>query len=207
MNIEIIKNKSQKIRTRRKNNRKQNTKKIIFIILSLFFLIGILIGAFYFKGIVNNNFFEENPNILKDIDFTNFSNIDKKSMFFEILFKNSLLLILMWIIGLSVLGIPILIFIILYDGFSLGITISYVLNTFGFYEGYKFLYITMYLITLINTGVIILLCNSAVKVTLNILKQKNSIKSEFIRHSILSIIAMFLLIISSILEVFLVNLI
>lgn len=207
MNIEIIKNKSQKIRTRRNNNKKQNSKKIIFIILNLFFLIAILIGVFYFKSVLNNNFFEENPNILENIDFTEFRNIDKKSMFFEILFKNSLLLILMWIIGLSVLGIPILILIILYDGFSLGITISYILSTLGFYEGYKFIYITMYVTALINTGVIILLCNSAAKVTFNILKQKSSIKSEFIRHSVISIIAMFLLIISSVLEVFLVNLI
>lgn len=202
MNIQIIKNKSQKIRTRRKKYNKQNIKFPIIMCLCIFLIIGILIGTVYFKNIANNNFFEENINVLENIDFANKDNINNKKLFTGIILKNIVLLIFIWIIGLSILGIPLLIFIVLYDGFSLGVTISYILNTFGFYKGYTFIYSSMYLTTLINTAAMILLCNSAVKVTTNILKQKTNIKSEFIRHSLVCTLILILLIFSSIIEFF-----
>ena len=203
MNIQIIKNKSKKLKSRRGYENKKN-KDIIIIFLCLAFMIGLLIGVFYFKNIKNSNYFEENPNILENLDL---KNIENNNLFVESLLKNIIMLIFIWIIGLSILGAPILIAFILYDGFSLGITLSYILNTFGLYKGYFYLFSTMYLVSIINIAVMILLCNSAIRATINILIQKTNIKSEFVRHSLVCIIMLIVLMFSSILEVYLMYLI
>lgn len=205
MNIQIIKNKSKKIKSRRVlGNRKKNSRNLVIFFLCLVFIIAIVIGTFYFKTLVDSNYFEENLNILENMDL---SNINRTNLFLEVLFRNIIVLIFMWIVGLSVLGVPVLIFYIFYDGFSLGVTLTYILNTYGFIKGYSYIFKSMYLVSLINTAVIILLCNSAIKVTINILNQKTNIKCEFIRHSIACIIMLIVLIFSSILEVYLANLI
>lgn len=202
MNIQFIKNKSKNIKTRREMlNQKQNLKNVTFFFLCFIFVVGLIIGVFYFKNVLDSNFFETNPNILESLDLAKRNEINNKTFFVEVLIRNFWMLIFMWIVGLSILGVPILIFYVLYDGFSLGITISYILNTYGFYEGYTFLFSKMYLVALLNTLAMILLCNSAIRVTLNILKQKTNIKTEFIRHSIGCIIILVSLVISSVLEV------
>lgn len=199
MNIKFIKNKSRNyVRRREYSSSKNNIKNISIIVLYLFFLLGLFMGILYFKNVNNSNYFGENTNILENIDL---NSLNYEKMFSESIFRNITTLLFMWIIGLSILGTPILIFYLLYDGFSLGFTISYIITSYGFYKGYLFIGFNMYITTIINTAMIILLCNSALKVTINILKQKTSLKSEFIRHSIVCIITLILLIISSIIEV------
>ena len=74
---------------------------------------------------------------------------------------------------------------------------------FGLYNGYKYAFSMMYIPNVINTIALLILCNSAIKVTINILKQNGNLKSEFIRHSIVCIIMLMLLIVSTMVETYL----
>lgn len=205
MNIKIIRNKSKNINCRKKIKGGTRYKNIIIYLLCFMFFIGVVGGIIYFKNALNNNFFEENPNLLQDLEIIIKNNKGKKEFLCECILKNIMPLVLIWIIGLSILGIPIIILWILYDGFSLGVTITYVLSTFGFYKGYNFLFLTFYVATLINTATLILVCNSAIRVTSNIVRQKSTLKQEFVRHSIVCVVMLVMLIISSIIEAYSVN--
>lgn len=204
MNIKFIKNKGKNNISRRNiQNSKIKPKKIIFLLFSVLFLVGIISGIMYFKNILDNNYFNDNPNILADLDLSYKESIESSKLFSQILIKNLKVLLFIWIVGLSILGIPILIFFIMYDGFSFGVSLSYILSTYGFYKGYSFIYSTMYLVSIINTISMIALCHSALKVTINILTQKSSIKKEFIRHSTVCVFMLILLVFSSLIELYL----
>ena len=199
MNIRFIKNKSQNLKRRNEINNNVKLQKIIFSLICMLFLLGVLAGSIYLKNVTIDSFVEENKNILENVID---ENINSEKIFVESLSKNIITLIFIWIIGLSILGVPILLFFVLYDGFSLGVTIAYILKTFGIYEGYKFIFPKMYIVTTINSFIVFLLCYNAIKVTLNILRQKSDLKIEFIRYSVVCTIMVVFMIFSSTLESF-----
>lgn len=197
MNIKVIKSRKNYGENKFKEGKKKSINFTI-LFLGFTFFVGIFLGSMYCKFKSENNLFENSTyfiNEIKDID------INKKDVLIDSLVKNFTLLILFWIVGLSIVGVPILIFYIIYEGFSVAIAIVYFLSMFGLNKGYYFAFSTMYITTVINTISIILLCNSAIRVTKNILTQKSDIKAEFIRHSIVCLIILIFLVLLSLNEV------
>lgn len=129
MNIRFIKNKSKNLsNVNRRHIKGQKVKCTILGILCLIFLAGVLCGSLYLNNSLNDDYFTENSDNLVNILIDN--DLDNEKIFLELLSSNIVMLLFMWIIGLSILGAPILIFFVAYDGFSLGVTISYILNVF-----------------------------------------------------------------------------
>lgn len=204
MNIRFIKGKDKKIRNRRgieKADRKNENKFIIIIVLCVVFLFGVLFGTLYLINDMEENSFKIEDNLLDSERIIEFEK-DKKEIFVSSICQNLIILIFFWIIGLSVVGFPILIFYILFEGASIGITISYILLNFGFYKGYGFICISMYLTVLLNVFSMLILCYSAIKVTINVFQKSKDIKSEFLRHSTVCILSTIILFFSSIIEVY-----
>lgn len=201
MNIKVIKSRNNYRENKIKEGKKTSINFTI-LFLCFTFLVGIFLGSIYCKVKADNNLFEDSTyfvNETKDID------INEKDVLIDSLVKNLTVLILFWIVGLSIVGVPILIFYIVYEGFSVAIAIFYFLSMFGLNKGYYFAYSTMYITTFINTISIILLCNSAIRITKNILTQKSDIKAEFIRHSVVCLIILIFFIILSFNEVLVSN--
>lgn len=202
MNIRVISNKSKDLhRSNRQKTKKENYKNIVILFLCFTFLMGIIAGSVYFKFRISDEFLEENINFFEKSNIENL-NIDKKDVFIDSLLKNIMILVFFWIVGLSIVGVPILVFFVLYEGFSVAITIIYTLLMIGVSGGYGYIYSSMYITTLINVLAIIFLCNSAIRVTVNVLKHKSDVKTEFVRHSAVCLIVLVLFIISSLNEAF-----
>lgn len=103
-----------------------------YSIIVLLFLIGIICGVIF----VNNASQSQIEDITSYLnDFTNSlkakTEIDKGVLIKDCLISNFLLVLALWFVGSTVIGIPIVYGIIIYRGFCLGYTISSVVATLG----------------------------------------------------------------------------
>jgi len=176
-----------------------------YIVISIIFLIGLLIGITF----VNNLPVEESEyitNYLKNTIYNlkNEENIDKLLLLKDSISKNLSLVILLWFMGSTVVGIIIVYLIILFRGFCLGYTISSIIFSLGTGKGTLFLLSSMFMQNLIFIPCIISLGVSSIKLYKSIMqdKRKENIKLEIIRHTIFSIFIFAILILSSILEAY-----
>lgn len=101
-------------------------EKNILIFNTIIFLVGVVLGSLFINFITNDD-----KKLLIDQVSTFFSNIKKLTSdifgfesFLSILFNNLLVLSIIFVLGISMIGIPIVIFILFFKGFMLGTTIS-----------------------------------------------------------------------------------
>ena len=102
-----------------------------YVIIILIFIIGIVAGVIY----VNNSSNEQKMEITTYI--TNFvsslkdtgNTIDKTALLTDTIKSNVILAILLWFMGCTVVGVPIVYAIIAYRGFALSYTISSLMAT------------------------------------------------------------------------------
>ncbi|MCY6483771.1 stage II sporulation protein M [Clostridium aestuarii] len=104
---------------------------ILYSITLLFLCIGIVLGMYTVKYMNENQrsrLMDYFINFLTNIDL---NKINNKHIFIEA-FKNNIAIILaIWFLGLTMLGIPIILIIDLIKGFTLGFTASFVINVLG----------------------------------------------------------------------------
>lgn len=197
MDIKFIKVKKRRNSDWSRGVKKISHQKFVFVFLCFVFLLGIIIGTLYMnKSGIN---LEENEFTLSK------QNIEtsKLEIFYRALYENGVIVLLFWIVGLSIVGVPILMFIIFSQGAFLGVSIWYILSIFGRVVGYKFIYAQFYFTTLINLFIMISLCFSAVELTYNVIRKNKDIKSEFIRHSTACILMTVVIFFSSFIEMYL----
>ena len=198
-----MKNKGMKIRDTIKQHINNNCKEYIIVIL--LFIIGIFLGVLFINNIEEaqkveidsylNNFVEKMKNTQE---------LDNMSLLKNSIKQNIILAIVIWFFGTTVIGIPIVFGIIIYRGFCLGYTIAVSVTIMGFTKGILFIIISILLQNLIFIPAILALGVSGFKLYKSIIKdnRKENIKLEIIRHTIFSLIMLFILIISSCIEIF-----
>src|SRR5690554_691876 len=102
-----------------------------YFLVTLFFMIGISSGAFTTKSLSNAEnrelitYFES---FFKIIDF---NTIDRFELLKQSLFNNLQTGILIWILGITVVGIPLILLIIAIRGFIIGFTVGFLLKQMG----------------------------------------------------------------------------
>lgn len=115
------------------NYKKELSKKNnILILISVVFILGLIFGSIYITILEN----EEKTTILNQVNnyfLSDSSSFDEK---IEI-FKNSLLsnftyIISMWLLGLSVIGMPIVFIMTFFKSFILGFSVSSIFAKYGF---------------------------------------------------------------------------
>lgn len=195
----------------RKNSLKQKILEHIYknlksyIIVVIVFIIGIVLGVF----LVNNT----NEGELTEIQeyITNFINslkedyhIDKIELLKKSIWDNFILIFIMWIIGSTVIGIPIIFAIVLYRSFCIGYTISAVIATIGTQSGTIFILSTIFLQNILFIPTIIAMTVSSINLYKSIMKDKRreNIKIEILRHTILSVMFFISLSVASLIEVY-----
>lgn len=200
----------REVRRRRKAN---NIKQMIlnhfyeniktYIIVIVLFIIGIIVGIAF----INNINVEQEAEIKGYI--TNFINslkqdyhIDKLELLKKSLGDNLILILTMWFIGSTVIGIPIIFGIVLFRGFCVGYTISSIIGSLGVQKGLVFLLSTVFLQNIIFIPVIICMTVSCMRLYKSIMKDKRreNIKLEILRHTLISLGLAILLIIASLVE-------
>lgn len=176
-----------------------------YIILILFFMVGIILGVIfinntslnqkqiiseYINGIINslkNNYMTDDFSLLK------MSIVDKLKI-----------TAIIWISGSTIIGIPLIYGIITYKGFCIGYTTASVIGVLGVQKGIIFLSTNLLLQNIIAIPCIIALGISGINFYKSTIKVKNrdNIKPEIYRHTIFSLIMFIGLTFSSIIEVY-----
>ena len=200
----------REVRKRRKAN---NIKQLIlnhfyenikaYIIVIIIFIIGIVAGVIFInntnetQGTEIQNYITSFINSLKQ-DY----HIDKLELLKKSLGDNFILILTMWFIGSTVIGIPIIFGIVLFRGFCIGYTVSSIIASLGVQKGLMFLFTTVFLQNLIFIPVIICMAVSCIRLYKSIMKDKRreNIKVEIIRHTLISIVLIIFLIVASLVE-------
>ena len=176
-----------------------------YAIVVLMFFIGVILGIIFI-----NNIKEEQSKELESYINTfitslkDGSSIDKVSLLMQSLKNNIGLGILLWFIGCTVIGVPIIYLLIAFRGFCLGYTISAVIAIIGVGKGALFILSSMLLQNFFFIPCILALGVSGMKLYKSIMKdkRKENIKLEIIRHTIFSVIMIMILALSSVVEVY-----
>lgn len=201
--MRVIHKKTSKITEIIKNHIKENIKA--YVIVSIILLVGIALGVIFVNNM--NDFQVQNIQSYL-IDFVNSINngakINSGELLRKSLINSFLLVIFMWFVGSTVIGIPVVIGMVMFRGFCIGYTISASILTWGNAHGILFFTTSMLLQNLIFIPCIIALAVSGIKLYKSIMKDKHkeNIKIEIFRHTIFSLFILVVLIVSSFIETY-----
>lgn len=182
----------------------QENKKI-YILLLIFLLMGIVFGVF----IINNSDEVQKNEVSEYINnfvttLKNNNSIDKKELVKVSIKENILMGIILWFVGSTIIGLPLIYFFVLYKGLCIGYTISSAIIALGTGKGVIFCLSSILFQNIIFIPALFFIAVSSTKLCYAIMKNrtKENIKLEIIRHSILSIIAVIFFMLSSLIEVY-----
>ena len=176
-----------------------------YFILIIIFLLGLIIGLI----VVNNSSEGQETEIANYINnfITELKN-GAKLDYFKLLknsFGNNLfLVIILWFMSSTVIGIPIVYGIIGYKGFCMGYTISAVVMTLGTGKGIAFSLTSMLIHNIILIPCMLAVAVSGINLYKSIIKdrRKENIKIEIIRHTIFCLIMLAVMSIGALIETY-----
>lgn len=195
-----------KIIKRTRNNIIDQKKKYLF--LATIIIVGIISG-FIFMFFISK---EDKSLVQNELDlFFNTIKDDKiiyLNSFINSISSNLLYLIIIWILGISIVGIPIIIFLLFLKGFILGFSISSIIIVYGF-NGLLMAFITQFPHNIILIVTFLLLGFYAINFSIHLfqvlfLKKDFNLSLYFKRYNQISLICLSSIIICSIIETFLI---
>ncbi len=197
------KNNSYRLKNIILNYIKENIKT--YLILLIIFFIGLILGVIFV-----DNASEPQANQISSY-INNFINsikenyqISTKDLLKETVINNVSIAVILWFLGSTVIGFPLIYVVICYKGYCIGYTISSVIATIGTAKGIVFILATMLLQNIIYIPVILTLGVSGVKLYRLIMedRRRENIKIQIAKHTIFSILMLMLLIISALIETY-----
>ena len=199
-------------RYNRRNNRKyrniiinhiQNNLKE-YIISSIIFFIGILLGIVFVNNLNDVQTNEIQNYITNSINTLKGSNIKELSILKESLSSNIFLAVSLWLMCSTIIGLLVVHLIVCFKGFCFGYTLSSIIFVLGTNKGILFFISTMFLKNIIVIPCTIALAVSGMNVYKSVMqdRRKENIKLEVIRHTIFSIFILMLLVLSSFIEAY-----
>lgn len=179
--------------------------KKAYIIITMLFIIGILLGVVFINN-TNDSQQEKIQNYITSFisQVKEQGQIDKIQLLKNTLLDNTKLAILLWFVGSTVIGIPIVYGIIVYRGFCIGYTIACAIATLGTAKGIVFLVSTIVIHSILFIPALFALAVSGIKLYQSIVKdkRKENVKLEIYRHTLFSIVMLIIFLISAFIEVY-----
>ena len=199
-----MKRRNSIIKTHIENNLRE------YAIASIIFIIGILFGVIFI-----NNLNDTQNNEIGNYINTSIENLKESQDINQLLFiketikENLTFVILLWLMGSTVIGLLLVYIIVAFKGFRLSYTISAIFHVLNNGKTIAMLVSTMLLKNIIVIPCTIALAVSGMKVYKSIMqdRRKENIKLEILRHTGFSIFILVVLILSSLIEVYLSQLI
>ncbi len=177
----------------------------IYFILIIIFLLGLIIGLI----VVNNSSPEQETEITSYINnFVSELKDGSKLDYFKLLkssFANNLFLVItLWFMSSTVIGIPIVYGMVGYKGFCMGYTISSVVLSLGTGKGIAFALSSMLIHNIILIPCMLAVATSGINLYKSIIKdrRKENIKIEIIRHTVFCLIMLAIMAVGSLVETY-----
>ena len=155
--------------------------KSIYISLIIVLVLSLLFGTFFLKILENN----DKELVMTHIN-TYFDSIKNSSLKFNLynnIINNSITLFILWILGFSVIGIPLIIGIFFYKGFSLSFTVTSLIYNFKF-NGIFFSLVYIFPHLILNILFYFVASYYSFKLCLNIIQvmfNKNKLNLSFLK--------------------------
>lgn len=199
-----MKRRNSIIKTHIENNLKE------YAIASTIFIIGILFGVIFI-----NNLNDTQNNEIGNYISTSVENLKESQDINQLLFiketikENLTFVTLLWLMGSTVIGLLLVYIIVAFKGFCLSYTISAIFHVLNNGKTIAMLVSTMLLKNIIVIPCTIALAVSGMKVYKSIMqdRRRENIKLEILRHTCFSTFILIVLILSSLIEVYLSQLI
>lgn len=181
-----------------------------YAIASTIFIIGILFGVIFI-----NNLNDTQNNEIGNYISTSVENLKESQDINQLLFiketikENLTFVTLLWLMGSTVIGLLLVYIIVAFKGFCLSYTISAIFHVLNNGKTIAMLVSTMLLKNIIVIPCTIALAVSGMKVYKSIMqdRRRENIKLEILRHTCFSTFILIVLILSSLIEVYLSQLI
>lgn len=177
----------------------------IYAIVTLMFLIGWVIGIIF----VNNSQEVQQEQINGYINtfiqgIKSDAEISKPEILKNSILSNLGITVLLWFLGSTVIGMPLIYIVILYKGYSIGCTISAIVASLGMGKGIVFILSTMLLQSIIYIPCLLSLAVSGVKLYKQIMEDRRTenIKIQILRHSIFCVFIFLMLVIAALIETY-----
>lgn len=177
----------------------------IYAIVTLMFLIGWVIGIMF----VNNSQEVQQEQINGYINtfiqgIKSDAEISKPEILKNSILSNLGITVLLWFLGSTVIGMPLIYIVILYKGYSIGCTISAIVASLGAGKGIVFILSTMLLQSIIYIPCLLSLAVSGVKLYKQIMEDRRTenIKIQILRHSIFCVFIFLMLVIAALIETY-----
>ncbi len=174
-----------------------------YITILTIFIIGICIGVTLVNSLPDaqaNNISEYINTSIESLK--NDNKISKINVFKQSLIKNIIIVIIIWLLGLTFLGNILLYLIALVLGITFGYTISSLMLLFSFIQGILFFFSTMLLQNIITIPAIVFLIVQGLKFRTELISNNGNIKYVTIKYSVYCVIVMLLLLLASIIEAY-----
>ena len=177
----------------------------LYIIVSIFFLIGIVGGVIFFNNIQTDVQKPINDHLKSSIEsLKNNYQIDSYNLLKQTIINNMIFTVIIWFMGCTVIGIPLVYGLIAWKGFSLSYTIASIISYIGVGKGICFCTLSLLLQNIVIIPITLALGVSGNRLYRSIIKdkRKENIKMEIIRHTLFSLFMSLLLIIASFIETY-----
>lgn len=183
-----------------------NNNKREYLIITILFFIGLIMAIIFMNNASDENI-EEVTNYLVQLfnNIKEYESVELFSLFKKSIWNNIIITLLLWFGASTIIGIPIVYGTVVFKGFSIGCTISSIINAFGVGNGILIALSFLLLHNIIFIPTMFAICVSGIKLYKSIMKkkQRENIKMEILRHTIFCIIMLVLMLISSLVEVYL----
>lgn len=180
-----------------------NTNAKTYIIVTIMFLIGLVIAIIS----VNNSDDSQQNQISAYIN--NFITgvksdyqISKMDVMKESIKNNFYMTLILWFLGSTIIGMPLIFIVIIYKGYSIGYTISSVIASLGMGKGIIFIITTLLLQYIVYVPCILSMGVSGIKLYKLITedRRRDNIKIQILRHTIICLLIFAVMTIVSALE-------
>ncbi|MGL5379974.1 stage II sporulation protein M [Clostridium sp.] len=114
-----------------KLNSNLRENKLLYILVLVFFFVGIVLGAYTIKYMNVTDATDLSNYFSSFLNKTIENPVSNNALFLDVLKKNLLMIVLIVALGLTVFGSPFILIIDLIKGFTLGYTFSFLITTFS----------------------------------------------------------------------------
>ena len=151
-------------------------KKIILIGVGIVLVLGLLFGSIFITILSNN----DKKELLENVSnyFNYYQNItfqDKLNIFKESFVKNLIYFILIWIFGISIIGLPIILIMLFYKCFILGFSISSIFAKYklsGLYKIIIYIFPSRIILLILSIFLAVISINLSIKLIKSCIKKK-----------------------------------